>query len=368
MNTKALTLAHLGELRLIEEIILPLARKCDVRTVAGDDCAYLPTNGMTLAVTADVGPKPLLLSLPGYENDLEAAGWLAVVATASDVATAGARPFFLTNCIDAPPDLPVADFETYLRGYFNACAEFGFFNGGGDVRHGPVLSIRVFGAGKCEHPYKIGRRGARLGDKLVLIGPPGVFMATYLLAAKGHRGAVSDGRLTPEAASILRYPRPQLREIAELAKHGVFSAASDTSDGLIGAIDNLSRGSNCSFQLVLNDELLPESVSTAASEQEINPWNIFVAWGDWSVVATVPDEKFTLFTSLCADHRISWMPLGMASGKEKKITARLNEGPEQDVTVLRNENFVSRGFNAGLKGHLDYMLTTPLFNEIKTPL
>ena len=136
MIIDVMTLGELGELRLIEEVILPVARQHDVNTLAGDDCAYLMANGL-LAVTADVGPKPLLHALPGYENDHEAAGWMAVVATASDVATAGAEPLFLTNCIDASPDLTVGEFRQFIGGYFAACTAFGFRNGGGDVRHGP---------------------------------------------------------------------------------------------------------------------------------------------------------------------------------------------------------------------------------------
>jgi thiamine-monophosphate kinase len=103
-----MTLADLGELRLIEEVLLPLARKSDPTTEVGNDCSFLSIDAGILAVTADVGPKPLLRSLGGYENDWLASGWLSVVTTASDIATAGASPVLLTNCVDAPPHFPLA--------------------------------------------------------------------------------------------------------------------------------------------------------------------------------------------------------------------------------------------------------------------
>jgi thiamine-monophosphate kinase len=361
MSNSNLTLGDLGEMRLIEEVILPMARCLDLNTLAGDDCAYLPSAGLTLAVTADVGPKPLLHSLPGHENDMEAAGWLAVVATASDVASAGATPFFLTNCIDAPPTMLVDDFKRYLSGYFSACSAFGFSNGGGDVRHGPVLSIRVFGAGQCHHPYKVGRAGARSDERLVAIGPCGVFMATYLLALHQHQGAIVEGLLTPKAAETLRYPKPQLRQMSTLMKCGVLSSSSDTSDGLIGAIDNLSRSSGCGFNLELNDSLLSSEVKAAASAHNVNAWNIFSSWGDWAVVATVSSKNSKVFEELCAQHAIEWTPLGYATADKGKVTATVNDGKICEIAIIRNENFVSRGFNAGLKGHLDYMLNTSLF-------
>jgi len=361
MSQTSITLWDLGEIRLIEEVILPLAREFDVETGVGDDCAYLSADCRTLAVTADVGPKPLLDSLHGYESDLEAAGWLAVVATASDVATAGAKPFFLSNCIDAPPDLKVSDLAVYVRGYFKACSEFGFRNGGGDVRHGPTLAMRVFGAGTCEHGFKIGRGGARPGNRLVVIGPPGVFLATYLLAARGRTEAIVDGKLTVDAEKILRYPKPQLRSIELLAAKGLIAAASDTSDGLLGAIDNLARRSGCGFLLELSDALLPWSVVAAASEHGVDPWNIFFAWGDWSVAAAVPADRFQLFEDVCRENGVEWTPLGWATDSTGKLLANVNKSELVGVTPVRNENFISRGFNAGIQGHLDYMLLTRLF-------
>lgn len=363
MKYASSTLADLGELRLIEEVILPMAREFDVATGVGDDCAYLQTDGRLLAVSADVGPKPLLQNLPGYEHDLEAAGWLAVVATASDIATAGAKPFFLTNCIDSPPELLVSDFAVFLKGYFKACAEFGFRNGGGDVRHGPMLSMRVFGAGTCDHGQKIGRGGVSAGDQLAIIGPAGMFMATYLLAAKGQSIALLDGKLTANAETILRYPRPQLRAMELLAKHGVLTAASDTSDGLLGAIDNLARSSQCGFELHLENSLLHPSVVTAASTHNIDPWNIFFAWGDWSVAVTIPADLFNSFEDICEQYSIQWSILGQATGNTCSLTARMNQGQLVNVNPIRNENFISRGFNAGIKGHLDYMLLTNLFSN-----
>lgn len=355
------TLADFGEMRLINEVILPLGKEFDLESTTGDDCTYVCVESGTLAVTADVGPKPLLHSVPGYDQDFEAVGWLAVVATASDVATAGAKPLFVTNCIDAPPEMLVVDFAAVLRGYFKACANFGFRNGGGDVRHGPTLSLRVFGAGTCNHDYRIGRSGATAGDQLVVIGPAGVFMATYLLAAAKHPGAILGARLTSDAERILRYPRPQLYAMELLANNRFISAASDTSDGLLGAIDNLARASGCGFELPLNHSQLHPLVVTAAKVRGINPWNVFFAWGDWSVAATVPAGRFDAFGRFCEDNEIQWCRLGSTTDLTFNISASVDGGQLASVIPLRNENFIARGFNAGVERHLDYMLSTKIF-------
>jgi thiamine-monophosphate kinase len=354
------TLAELGELRLIEEVILPLAQRFDIETIAGDDCAYIDAHG-TLAITADVGPKPLLQSLPGYERDLDAAGWLAVVATASDVATAGAKPLFLTNCIDAPPELTVGELAQFLGGYFDACAALGFKNGGGDVRHGPKLVARVFGVGVCRHGRRLGRDGVRPGDRIAIVGPAGDFMATYLLAKHGDPATIDLGRLKPAAAEVLRRPRPQLEAMQRLAAVAAVTAASDTSDGLIGAVENLCRRSNVGVQLDLQKEMIPTPVSRAAELHGIDPWNLFMAWGDWSVIAAVPPNQFLAFEETCQEYGIRRYMLGIATTHAREITAVVDDRALVRVAAIRNENFVSHGFNAGLDGHLAFILNTPLF-------
>lgn len=359
--TGNLTLQDIGELRLIDEIILPLARKYGTENQLGDDCSFVDITNGVLAVTADVGPRPLVQSLKYYVDDFEAAGWHAVVTTASDVASAGALPLFLTNCVDAPPDLPVTTIQRFMEGYFSACSTFGFRNAGGDVRQGPTLAARVFGAGKVQHDKRIGRFGVEKGDHLVVVGYAGRFMATYLLARSNDASVIlPTGELLPEAASILRFPEPQLRSMAKLAERRLITAASDSSDGLLGAIDNISRASRCGFELNLEKSLLSSEVVSAAAISGYNPWNIFFCWGDWSVACTVKPSDFEEFEKVCAEEEIKWNYLGHATLDPGQLTAKHNN-IETPIIPIRNENFVNRGFNAGLQQHLDHMLLTNLF-------
>jgi thiamine-monophosphate kinase len=237
------TLQDVGEFWLIDRIIMPLAQRCDKQTETGNDCALIPVSECLLAITADVGPKPLLNRLKGFENDLEAWGWLSVVASASDIATSGARPFFLTNCIDAPTDLPIDKLERFLLGYFDACSEFGFKNGGGDLRQGPELAMRVFATGICSKSHMIGRN-ATIGNILYVIGPTGRLMSHFLIADSILE---NNEKIPQELENVLRFPRPQLKAMKILADQGLVVAASDTSDGLLGAIENISRKSVATF-------------------------------------------------------------------------------------------------------------------------
>jgi thiamine-monophosphate kinase len=147
----------------------------------------------------------------------------------------------------------------------------------------------------------------------------------------------------------------------QLAREGLIIAASDTSDGLLGAIDNIARVSRCGFHLRLNADMLGSEILEAVKVRPVaSPWNIFFAWGDWSVAAVVAADDLPDFEECCRKHAVPWITLGDATGG-LGLSAELAGDPKVfGMTIVRNENFVSRGFNAGINGHLDYILGTPL--------
>ena len=354
-------LQDVGEFWLIDKIITPLAQRYDKLTKTGDDCAFIPVSECLLAATSDFGPKPLLNHFKGYENDMEARGWLAVVATTSDIATAGAHPLFLTNCVDAPPELLVDDLERLLTGYFEACSEFGFKNGGGDLRQGNELAMRVFAVGTCPKSCVIGRDNAAVGNILYVVGPAGQFMANYLIAESILE---NNAKLPKEIEVVLRFPRPQLKAMEILANRGLVVSASDTSDGLLGALDNIAKKSCCNFHLTLSEEMLMPDVKQAASLRNIDPWNIFFTWGDWSVAVAIRSENKSAFERVCHENGIIYTQLGIVTERteeQEKKTATIDGNTLHNLKILRNENFTKQGFNAKLGDHLTHLLKTPLF-------
>lgn len=353
-------LSDLGEFGVLNEVLFPLAHAADRVTQTGDDCAYIDFGEKLLAVSADMGPRPLLDHIPGRQTDFEAGGWLAAVATISDLATAGAEPLFMTSCVDAPPDLSVQDFKEFMSGYFRACSCFGFRNGGGDIRQGATLAARVFGVGVVERSAKIGRRGGEPGDALVVIGPTGRVMSTYLRALAGDPIIVRAGNLTSEAEQILRFPEPRLFDMRRLGSAGLIEAASDTSDGLLGAIQNIVTHSGFGFELRLTQSMLPDYALRAMQSRCLHsPWNLFFCWGDWSVAAVVSSKKLERFLEFCTRESIENLVLGVLT-KESTRRAVLDSGC-YNVNVVRNENFVCDSYNAGVETHICHMLQTPLF-------
>jgi thiamine-monophosphate kinase len=350
-----LTLRDMGEFDVIDDVIFKVASRVGLSDTLGDDCGFVQVGDSLIAVSADVGPRPLIQELQGHSNDLVAAGWHAAVATASDIATAGAKPICLVDTIDAPPELHARDLEDFMQGFFAACREFGFDVGGGDIRQGVSLVARVFGMGLVEHGARIGRGSVKPGHRIALIGDAGQFVAAYLRAVRnsGHIGSTAD-------LERLRYPRPQLQSMRLLANEGLIEAASDSSDGVLGALDNLVRKSKCTIRLDLDSVPMQDSLLREATINGYDPWNLFFFWGDWSVVVAIRAERYAEFEEFTDSKKIPMTTLGNAISGPPYLEATVGRRLCQ-INVMRNENFKARSFNANINDHIEYMLATQLF-------
>ena len=349
-------LDSLGEFRILSEILFPLAGALGTDPVLGDDCGFISVGGVTLAVSGDVGPAPLLWQLPGHSDDYFAAGWLAAVATASDIATAGATPLFMMDLIDAPGSARTEVLSEYAEGYFAACRRFGFICLGGDLRQGPTLAMRTVGAGIVGNGVQIGRTGVRPDDVFVLLGRGGQFISSFLTIKRlgpGEQGFEKD-------LDALRFPVPQLRSMEILAKETMVRAASDSSDGVLGAVQNIVSSSGCGVKLECNANMLSEQVLVAARMHGVSPWNLFYFWGDWSVVAVIRREQWENFDRVAHAEGIEYAALGLATGGGPRVSANI-DGVVKDVNIVRNENFTADGFNFDVMTHVEKFLSSKIF-------
>ena len=206
--------------------------------------------------------------------------------------------------MDAPPTFAVDDFAAFMEGYFQVCSKFGFYNGGGDIDRANVGCGCVRRRPRRTREENRQATSVRPGDHLVIIGHPGRFMATYLLARQ-----MEGNRLEGDDAKILRFPEPPVEEMRMLAREGLVASASDSSDG-VGAVDNIARGSNCDFIFSLDSEAVPELIQRAALVNKLDPWNILFCWGDWCDAVIVPATEYEAFEKFAAEHKIAWLYLG----------------------------------------------------------
>ena len=342
-----------GEFRLLKELILPRLSQVSVPGGLGDDCAVMPLPGGTydLVVTSDGTPTPAIFYL-GLE-DYSAFGWLSVVVNASDLASAGATPLLFISSVEASPEMRVTRIDEFFTGMAEACSEFKLSNAGGNFKSGGKLACHGCAVGLVPHGHAIGRTGCQPGDYIVAIGALGEFICAFLRARS--RGTDS---LCQKELQCLLHPVPQIDAMLILAQAGLVSAASDNSDGILGALQNISERSECGIVVDMTT-LLPPDLITIAKEFGYDPWNLALCWGDWQVICSIKADLWEKFVDICQKNKIWFWKLGRASELSEGLYGKTAEGL-RPLRVLRNENFVSASYGLDFNEHLKKLLETPI--------
>jgi thiamine-monophosphate kinase len=200
----------------------------------GDDCALLvPAAEMQLAVSSDmlVEGRHFLSTV-----DPSRLGHKALAVNLSDLSACGARPLAFTLALS----MPQADeswLEPFSRGLLALADEYACELVGGDTTRGPLtICITVFG--EVPQGRALLRSGARAGDDIYASGTLG----EARLALEAFRGTVSLPAAVFEAART-RMEQPTPRVALGEALRGVATAAIDVSDGLLGDLGHILRGS-----------------------------------------------------------------------------------------------------------------------------
>jgi len=264
-------LQDLGEREIIRLLVLPWCNG------AGDDCGFVPFLGGDLVVTTDPVPEPAA-RLIGGDPDPYWAGWLSVVINASDLAAAGAEPLGFVSAIEAPPLTEVEDLGRFLQGVREACEVERLRYVGGNLREGPKLTAVGTGFGRCQAGKGLRRSGAKPGETIISVGEGGCFWRDALKIRAGLS-------LDSKDESPLFKPRSKLAAVQALAEAGIITAAIDNSDGLLPSLLQLAEASNCGINLNL-DLLSVEG----AREIEVDPARLWLGWGDWNVIASIPAD------------------------------------------------------------------------------
>ena len=273
----------------------------------------------------------------------------------SDLAAAGARPIAFTSSVEAPSSMKVRDFTSFFQGMADACRQFDTPNGGGNIRMANTFGCHGTAIGLEESGEPLTRRGCKSGDRVVAIGTNGMFISAFIKAKNSGLSNLAES----ERGFLLR-PRPRLKEVQLLRKAGFLTAASDNSDGVLGALWNIAERSGCAFELNVSDNCIPPEVWDAAKLVNANPWNLMFCWGDWQVIASVRSTHFQEFKKSAETNRIPYLTLGVARTGEPSITWKQGRN-SRTVRVIRNENFTSSSFNSSMEANLSYMLHTPLY-------
>lgn len=243
----ALRLGVGGEFDRLRAIFRALGRGAGGRDL-GDDCALVPLDQRTLAISID-------LSLEGvhFRTDwlsFREIGWRATAAALSDLAAEGAQPTGMLVSLGAPGTghratghaSPAAQI---MSGVGAAARSVGARVLGGDLVRSPRYLVDVCVLGFVARPVR--RSGARPGDGLWVTGR---------LGGAGHavRELAARRRMRPALRRRFAHPLPRIAAGRWLARHGA-RAMIDISDGLAGDAGHVAAASGVRLEIAL--ERLP---------------------------------------------------------------------------------------------------------------
>jgi thiamine-monophosphate kinase len=225
----------------IRRIMSRIAKVLPEQELLGDDCALLPVDGTTLALSIDVSLEDVHFRTDWL--DFKEIGFRAAGAALSDLAAEGATPLGVLVSLGVPPQRgtktdPAVDI---MEGVAAMCGHVGAKVLGGDMARSEKYIIDVCVIGRAERPVR--RSGARDGDELWVTGYLG---GAALALDKLRKGERPSKPLRDRYAS----PEPRIAAGRWLAAHGA-TAMIDISDGLAQDVQHLAAASGVGIEIEL---------------------------------------------------------------------------------------------------------------------
>ncbi len=297
-----------------------------------DDTAQISPQGKNILVNTDVLVEDVHFS--DQTTSPEDAGWRAITTNLSDLASSGVEEILgITVGMIAPANTPWSWVEGVYTGIDKALTKFGGKVIGGDCSSGnqKVLAITAIGTvGKL----RLHRSEAMDGDLLVASGPHGLSRLGLALLKKEPlmTNKPLSERLKAAAIEAHKRPKPPLEALTELmackpTKVPWRAAATDSSDGLLNAVENLCISSQCQAELDL-----------ASLPREKN-WPLGSNWDEWCLSGGEDFELILSIPPLWAKALIKAFPSSKIIGLIKSGPPKLSWNDGQEIKQSKINEF-----------------------------
>jgi thiamine-monophosphate kinase len=317
----------LSEPEKIEKIVVPtfaaasrsaplLLQGVSITTVLDssdqDDCAMFQVAGQVdLVWGTDYirGPKFSLFEL-GHLS-LYDIGWYLAGANLSDIAAMGAAPIGLVSVVRYPKNMDDESFKLVLEGIRDGCSYCGTNNVGGDIGSAERLILSASALGAVERGCALTRTGAKVGQLLVLTGHTGLAGAAMKAATSG-RAAVTDTEAFRLSLKKWKHVEPRFghaRVLARYARH--VGACLDTSDGLVGAIEEIAKRSRVGISV--QESMVPVHPAVTELAEFLDSDVSTIVFGDsvdFELLFTVDEEVVGEVTTALQEKELECFVIG----------------------------------------------------------
>lgn len=246
--------------------------ECDAEVVPLPDGGFLATSVDTVAEEISTG----------LYSDPETIGWIAAMNGLSDIAAVGAQPLGVLMSMMWGPDWDAADRAGLGRGFGDALRHCGTCLLGGDTGNAPATVVTATAVGRCDGP-PMARTGAQPGDVLCVTGTFGTGAALATRWVLGEE---------PEV-----YPERMFRPVARLREGALLrplaSACTDTSDGLLQAVEILTGVNGLGAALEWDPDTIHPSAFAFYAERMLPLWLLWVAEiSEYELLLAIPEHNW----------------------------------------------------------------------------
>lgn len=345
------TVADLGELRLLNEVILPdVAANVDA---INDDCAHLSLFGKSALWSMDPCPTPVA-NWFGKASP-EVWGCYTAAINLSDIAASGGTPVGMLVSLEIPDETPVSFVKGFQSGLMRALRR-----AGADLLGGNVKSAKKFSATGTIIGISGGRAVTRKIEantvSVYLVGGSGEFWAAVLANYYGSNGLCDETLGSIDRA--LCFPLPRVREGILLGGLPFSVACMDCSDGPVNSVFQLARINSLDIELYSHvDWSLSTELMDFFSLNNVDVENACYSFGDWQLACLVATEYEELFKASLSGSVLTKLGEGVRGAG--RVTTE--DGRSLQVDMI-NQNFQG-GYNSigSAEELIDRYLRKPLF-------
>ncbi|MCX6650237.1 MAG: thiamine-phosphate kinase [Methanomassiliicoccales archaeon] len=279
-------LSKVGEKAIVRSIASML--HTSARLGPGDDAAAVEIGDRYLVVSTD-----LLWEGTHFHPNMtwRQKGWMAAAVNLSDIAAMGAQPLGLLLAMGLPADLDEMNVKEMVQGAADCCDQFGTDYLGGDTKECSELVLTGTSLGLVPKDGLLARKGARLGDLLLMTGTAGMASAGLLALEKGLEA--------PKAVKALFEPLPCIKEGTLLSSSGAVTSCTDTSDGISTSLRELADASGVVFEVDVEAlPIDPEVRNVAQACSEDAETIALHGGGDYQLLFTVRPDGLAIIKDL----------------------------------------------------------------------
>ena len=329
-----MNLQDIGEFGLINRIRKWMAvSDSAVIQGIGDDVAVIEIDGKALLVTTDI-----LIEGVHFDRswiDPYRLGKKALIVNLSDIAAMGGTPKYFLISLGLPKNLSLSFISSFYRGLKEGARKFRVDLVGGDTSLSQKIVINICLMGEGRKKNLLFRRGARVGDDLLVSGTLGdAALGLKILQTKGLMGGpkgLIERQLSP-------CPRIQLGQA--IAESRFATAMIDVSDGLLIDTTHLLEESRVGARIWEERVPLSRSYRKWIRSYSKDPYQIALCGGeDYELLFTAPPETRKKISSFAPSLDVPITRIGEILPPKEGLQIIRRDGEKYSPTRLGFEHF-----------------------------